>query len=576
MISEIDDQHLNPMKLRSGINVYKTIIQQADFGYALVEVLSNNKGEIVDFIFLEINTAFERLIESTEILHQRGSVVLASDKEARKHWMEMLENSAAGRNGYTEYCMNACQRWLSLKAYSLTQQQHYVIINDISQAQLQQQVVESFTTHSEEFLNIYQSDIDYQKITDGFRLLSKARFAILNLNNEDGSFRTMNVSGDQTIINQATQMMGINLKGHLWKPDPLRKRLIGERTITRFDSLSSLAESVIPRSLVVMLEKTLHVGQSLVVKIFYENTLFGDVTLVMDKDEYFNNDSLIELYAMQLGAMMQRRASDEMLAEKKFALEELNHSLEERIKRAVEENRHKDQIMALQARHAAMGEMIANIAHQWRQPLSTINLIVWDLVETFRNNELDQNNINEFYLHVNNIIQHMSQTIDDFRNFFHPQKDKTCFSLVNTIQNAISFLSANFITDSIKIEFEHEQDIKLLGYPNELVQVFINILNNARDKFLENEIWPRVIQIKVWNDNHNSYVIFKNNGGHIPEEIMGKIFDPYFTTREDLQGTGLGLYMSKTIVEKSMKGNISAANLDQGCVAFTIMLPNSE
>jgi PAS domain S-box-containing protein len=266
---------------------------------------------------------------------------------------------------------------------------------------------------------------------------------------------------------------------------------------------------------------------------------------------------------------------NDQLKEKSEALEELNKSLEKRIKKEVEISREKDRMLALHSRQAAMGEMIGNIAHQWRQPLNTINLIIFDLLEAHKHGELNDEYLLNSYNKINRVVQNMSVTIDDFRNFFKPNKEKKVFNINTIIDQALSFVEAGLKANQISINVQKNENTLILGYPNELLQTIINIINNARDALSESISENKSISIKCHSTRHQVVIKICNNGGIISDENLEKIFDPYFTTKPEGQGTGLGLFISKTIIEKNMKGIISVQNSDNG-VCFLIELPNYE
>ena len=223
---------------------------------------------------------------------------------------------------------------------------------------------------------------------------------------------------------------------------------------------------------------------------------------------------------------------------------------------------HKKQtILYQQSKMAAMGEMIGNIAHQWRQPLSTITTAASGMVLQKELGVLSD----EFFIEASNKInasaQHLSKTIDDFRNFFSPNKVKSKFLLKNTFSTTLDLVSAQFSSKDIKI-IKHIENIEIYNYENELIQSLINILNNARDELVKkpnNE--ERLIFIDVYkNKLDKAIIIIKDNAGGIPSENIDRIFEPYFTTKHQSQGTGIGLYMTEEIITKHLKGEIFVKN----------------
>ena len=263
--------------------------------------------------------------------------------------------------------------------------------------------------------------------------------------------------------------------------------------------------------------------------------------------------------------------------QKNKELQELNMQLEEKVKQEVEKNRQKDKIMYQHSRLASMGEMVGNIAHQWRQPLNSLSLIIQSFgIKNMRGqltDEFIESQVNEGL----KISKMMSKTIDDFRDFFNPNKSKEYFDLKLTINEAISFAQEK----DISITLNCKNDVNIYGHKNEFSQVILNLLNNSIDKF--NTIkgkYDKKILISVSQKDDNQIITFIDNAGGIKDDILDKIFDPYFTTKHQSTGTGIGLFMTKQIIQKQMKGDISAANILQNfdhnsyrCAKFTIELP---
>ena len=262
----------------------------------------------------------------------------------------------------------------------------------------------------------------------------------------------------------------------------------------------------------------------------------------------------------------ERQVVQEDLADKQRMLESLNHTLEERIEVAVKELRQKDQALIQQNRLAAMGEMINNIAHQWRQPLNLISLIVQGLPEC---KDLSQAELDHEVERIMVVIMHMSQTIDDFRYFFRQDKEKTSFTANQVVAKAVEFITPSLNDKGINISIIEQPEVCVFGYSNEYAQVLLNILSNATSVLVEKNVAEPRIGISIsWADDR-SVVTITDNGGGINTDVMPRIFDPYFTTKDKTQGTGIGLYMSKMIIEQNMGGRLTAENVAGG-VAFRI------
>jgi len=214
--------------------------------------------------------------------------------------------------------------------------------------------------------------------------------------------------------------------------------------------------------------------------------------------------------------------------------------------------------------------MISMIAHQWRQPLNTLSTLIQSLILKYKIGKIDDEYIEYFDKSSKNLIQNMSQTIDDFRNFFKPEKQKTEFILNEIILNILHMIDIPLKESNIKVEFIHHDNLKILGYPNEFGQVVLNIINNAKDAILEKNIKDGKIIIELRKDERGIFLTIGDNAGGIPSNIIDKIFDPYFSTKDEKNGTGLGLYMSKLIIEEHMDGVLKVSNKGKGA-NFTII-----
>lgn len=238
----------------------------------------------------------------------------------------------------------------------------------------------------------------------------------------------------------------------------------------------------------------------------------------------------------------------------------------------LEEIRHTQEIMIAQSRHAAMGEMIGMIAHQWRQPLSIISMVVNNVTLDIELEELNEEACRAGAEGILTQVNYLSKTIDDFRNFFRPDKQCEETKIVDVINEAHSMIEASFHNNNVTIEVHNESESIITLYSRELLQVMINLLKNAKESLISNTETNRWIQIRIYDEENDTIIKICDNGGGISPEIMPRIYEPYFSTKDEKTGTGLGLYMSKTIIEKHLKGTIMAENIDDG-VCFTIRLP---
>jgi len=262
----------------------------------------------------------------------------------------------------------------------------------------------------------------------------------------------------------------------------------------------------------------------------------------------------VGLFAAMLGSILYTK------------LRTAHDELERRVAERTAELREKDRMLMLQSRQAAMGEMIGNIAHQWRQPINSLGCIVQSLPLMYESGELNRNALESMSNKVMGIILHMSGTIDDFRNYFKPDKEKRRFFAYKAVARTVSFIEESFKSQGISILVRAEGHPLVHGYPNEYAQVLLNILINARDAFAERKTAAPKVVIIIGAEDGKAVVTIADNAGGIPEELIDKVFDPYFTTKGPDKGTGVGLFMSKGIIERNMGGSLTVRNSEQGAV----------
>jgi len=250
-------------------------------------------------------------------------------------------------------------------------------------------------------------------------------------------------------------------------------------------------------------------------------------------------------------------------------LKELNRTLEQRVVEEVAKNREKDAMLVQRDRQAAMGEMIGNIAHQWRQPLNMLALIVQEMAMRGGAGELTREYLDESSSLAVDLTRHMSQTINDFREFFRPEREKVPFSPREVIRNSLRLVEGSLREHRISVEVIEHGELPAVGYPNQFAQVVLNILSNARDALVERKVSNPLIRVELSLNAERSVITIRDNAGGIPSDIMHRIFDPYFTTKKD--GTGVGLHMSRTIIERNMSGSLTVRNEAEGA-AFCLEL----
>lgn len=314
--------------------------------------------------------------------------------------------------------------------------------------------------------------------------------------------------------------------------------------------------------------------------IYYVNTT---VTPILDED-----DNIVEYIAIRYDVTNQVLLKKELEVKEQELeqlnkslelrvqtqtkqLQELNQTLELRVQEEIDKNKEKQKVMFWQSRLASLGQMLANIAHQWRQPLTELSLATFNIKKaSLKQNEED---IKRFYIESRDIIKNMSSTIDDFTNFFKPDKEKKCFCLKDSISESITILRRIIKKENIMIE-TNLMDVTVMGIPNELSQVMINLIQNSKDAFNQNNINQKKITITTKKDGAFAIITIQDNAGGIKAENIEKIFEPYFTTKHESAGTGLGLFMSKMICEQGFNGTINIAqDKNQKGVTFIIKIP---
>lgn len=237
----------------------------------------------------------------------------------------------------------------------------------------------------------------------------------------------------------------------------------------------------------------------------------------------------------------------------------------------------KDKMMFQQSRLAQMGEMISMIAHQWRQPLNVIAITVASLeLEMMMSKEeqttIDIQEIIDKLQSITKHVTHLGDTIEDFRNFFKPTKEKEVTNFCQQVETALNIIGASLDEKKISVVKDMRCKESFATFSNELKHVVINLIKNAEDALIENKIKEPVIYISTYKTNKNRIMKISDNAGGIPPNIMGSIFDPYFSTKIQKNGTGLGLYMSKIIIEDHCGGKLSVRNNKEGA-EFKIALP---
>lgn len=298
-------------------------------------------------------------------------------------------------------------------------------------------------------------------------------------------------------------------------------------------------------------------------------------TLLHQKNEFAQIAQLINAFFIQKAQLYNsNQILEQKVEERTKELEAINHTLDDRVKLEISRRHEQEQLFIQQARFAAMGEMIGNIAHQWRQPLNTLSLLLQNVIFAYETGRLDRELIDRVNTKGNLLIRTMSTTIDDFRNFFKPNRSKEQFNISEQLGKTLEILEGSLENNHIVLEKNVSSDLEMYGFANEFSQVIINILNNAKDALNEHTMNDKIIRIDGYETESDIIIHISDNGGGISPSIIDKIFDPYFTTKEEGKGTGIGLYMSKVIVENNMNGQLSVSNDSHGS-CFSLRFPKS-
>lgn len=256
--------------------------------------------------------------------------------------------------------------------------------------------------------------------------------------------------------------------------------------------------------------------------------------------------------------------------EAEAALTRLNATLEQRVEEEVAKNRDKDHLLIQQSRLAAMGEMVHNIAHQWRQPLNSLGLIVSNLRDDFRFGGMTAESVDRDVDAMRRLISRMSTTIDDFREFFRPDRTEAEFDPAAAAREAAFIMEATLAGNHIELVMDLAEGLSVLGFHGQYAQAVLNLLANSKEAILERKVGNGQIRLRLCAENGHAVLSVEDNGGGIPADILPRLFDPYFTTKE--QGSGIGLYMTKTIIERNMHGRVSASNIEGGA-RLTLSIP---
>jgi PAS domain S-box-containing protein len=598
---DFSERKLAEDALRQSEERYRTLFSSLIEGFCIIEVLFDENDRPIDYRFLETNSAFET---QTGLLNVQGKRMRELAPEHEAHWFELYGKVAlTGEPARFVNEAKALNRWYDVSAYRVDGADSCkvaILFNDITNAKLAEKVL---TESNEELENrvrertgelastIENLNVEIVKrelaeesvirLNSLYKVVSETSQAIVRTMDretifnefcriavDDGKFKLAWVG----LVDEESGVLSIvAAKGETGYLDDIKITAnveltgIGPTGISVREGTYYICNDFLGSPVTRPWHergRAHGIRASASIALKQEGQVIGALTLYADKKDFFDQQQTELL--QQMGADVSF-ALDNIVREtrRKEAERALRDETIERLW-ATEALREKEQMLIQQSRQAAMGEMIGNIAHQWRQPLNTLGLTVQQLSLYYDLGEFTKEFLDNSVDKSMGLIQHMSQTIDDFRNYFRPDKEKVKFKVQEAIASTLILIEDSFKSQQIGIELVAKGDPVIHGFRNEFAQVVLNILNNARDVLMEREIKDPKVTITIGSENDRAVVIIADNAGGIPEEIMGKIFDPYFTTKGPQAGTGVGLFMSKTIIDKNLGGSLTAQNIAAG------------
>ena len=562
---EITERKKSEEAIKESEAKYRSLFQNMINGLGYHRIVTDRNGEPADSIFLEVNSAFERLtgLQGTEIIGKRVTEVFPGIENDPADWIGVYGRVAlTGEEIRFENYSESLGKWFNISAFSPKKGNFVAIFEDITERKKTEDVFrflgqcssgdsgegffQQLARYLAQALNMDFVCID--RLEEG-QLSAQTLAVFHNGEFEDDLSYTLKDTPCGDVVGQMICCFPENVRG-LFPKDAVLQDLQAESYLGT-TLWSSQGE---PIGLIAVIGRQ----------------PMADTRLA---------ESILQVVAVRAAGELERQQDEEELQK---AHDELEHRVQERTielasavntlheetterLRSVEELRVNEQLLMQQSRQAAMGEMIGNIAHQWRQPLNTLGLIIQELPINHELGTFTKENLDASVAKAIQVISHMSQTIDDFRNFFCPDKEMVTFKANDIVTKTVSLIDGSFREQKISIEVSAPEDIFIHGHPNEYSQVILNIMINARDAFVERSIpEPKSVLIRLYRENDRAVTTITDNAGGIGEEIMEKIFDPYFTTKGPDKGTGVGLFMSKTIIEKNMGGRLYAVNTGDG------------
>ncbi len=300
---------------------YQELMEQSPLGYAYHKIICDESGKPCDYSFIQVNHSFELLtgLKGRDIVGKTITEVLPDIVNSKFNWIEYYgEIAINGEKKEFEQYSESLQRWYKVNAYSPEQGYFITIFSDVTNEHQQIKDLQKLSEMTDEYLQLPVEELDYEKVTDHILEISGARFAAFNLYDEDGEYyTTMAIAGDRGIINKAMGILGMNVEGKKWRHDTARANKIKEQVVTRFTDLSDLTGGVIPGPVTALLTKSFVLGETVLVKITKNDIMLGDFTLMMPKGRAFDKDRLVEIFAKQLGLVIERKRAEDKLTQAK-------------------------------------------------------------------------------------------------------------------------------------------------------------------------------------------------------------------------------------------------------------------
>lgn len=526
---------------------YHSLFDSIDEGFCIIEMIFAENDRPVDFRFLEINPSFER---QSGITNAQGKRMRELAPHHDEHWFQIYGKIAlTGQSVRFDSFAAALNRWFDVFAFRLgapDKRQVAILFSDITERK-----------HTEDALKGMQEQL--QLITDqmvaGVYHCSRER-----------RYLWVSPAYARWLGRLPDEMIGRTVE-----------EIVGRES---YEVLNPYIQQVLTGERVRFEAKIKYRGKLQWITAIYtpiqeeDNLPNGWVAVVTDITE----TKELELALQQAKELLEKRVAERtaeldstviQLREEIVERKKTEHALKEESRQlsiALQELQEKEQLLIQQSRTAAMGEMLGFIGHQWRQPLNSLGLIIQELSISFEMGDLTQEHLDWSTGNAMQIIRHMSQTIDDFRNFFKSNKEKVRFKINDVLLKTIKLAEVSFFQElDLPMDITgQEDDVVAEGYPNEYSQVILNILHNARDAALERKVEQPRISIRIFKEKEKAVMTIADNAGGIPEKNLDKLFDSYFTTKDPDKGTGIGLFISKIIIEKNMGGSLTVRNIGDG------------